>query len=81
MEGGVAKMQPLAAIEIASGEPTVLAPGGPHIMLLGLEKKLAEGDTLSLSLTFERAGAIELQVPIRGMGGGMTHGGHEPPAN
>jgi hypothetical protein len=78
VEGGVAKMRPLAAIEIASGEPTVLEPGGPHVMLVGLGKKLVEGDTLPLSLTFEHAGTIELQVPVKGMGGSMNHGGHQP---
>ena len=81
MEDGVAKMRPLAAIEVAPGEPTVLEPGGPHIMLVGLGGKLVEGDTLPLSLTFEHAGTVELQVPVRGMGGGMSHGGHRSPIN
>jgi copper(I)-binding protein len=84
VEEGVARMRPVAGIEIAPGAPTVLAPGGVHIMLVGLRDRLVEGDTLSLSLTFEHAGSIELEVPIRGMGGGMSHGGHggdHPPTN
>jgi copper(I)-binding protein len=81
MEDGVAKMRPLAAIEVAPGEPTVLEPGGPHVMLVGLGRKLVEGDTLPLSLTFEHAGTVELQVPVRGMGGGISHGGHRSPTN
>jgi copper(I)-binding protein len=80
VEGGVAKMRPLAAIEITAGQPTVLEPGGPHVMLTGVGKKFVEGDTLPLSLTFEHAGTIELQVPVRAMGG-MSHGGHQPPTN
>jgi copper(I)-binding protein len=80
VEAGVAKMRPLAAIEIAAGQPTVLEPGGPHVMLIGLGKKFVEGDTLPLSLTFEHAGTIELQVPVKAMGG-MSHGGHQPPTN
>ena len=75
MDGGVARMRPVAAIEIAPGEPTVLEPGGLHIMLMGLQEKLVAGKTLALSLTFERAGAVDLQVPIRGMAG-MSHGQH-----
>ena len=82
MDGGVAKMRPLAAIEVAPGEPTVLEPGGPHVMLVGLGKKLAAGDTLPLSLTFEHAGTVELEVPIKGMGDSMgdsmAHPGHQP---
>ena len=80
----MAKMRPVAAIEIAPGEPTVLEPGGMHIMLIGLRDKRVEGDPLPLSLTFESAGAIELQVPIRGVGTGMSHGGpggEQPPTN
>ena len=81
MEDGVAKMRPLAAIEVALGEPTVLEPGGPHVMLVGLGRKLVEGDTLPLSLTFEHAGTVELQVSVKGMGGGISHGGHRSPTN
>jgi periplasmic copper chaperone A len=81
MEDGVARMRPLAAIEVAPGEPTVLEPGGPHVMLVGLGRKLVEGDTLPLSLTFEHAGTVAIQVPVRGMGGGMSHGGHRSPTN
>jgi copper(I)-binding protein len=80
MDGGVARMRPLAAIEVAPGAPTVLAPGGLHIMLTGLHQRLVEGETLPLSLTFERAGTLEIEVPIRGMAG-MSHGhGERQPA-
>jgi copper(I)-binding protein len=76
VDGGVARMRLVAAIEIAPGAPTVLQPGGLHIMLSGLGERLVEGNTLPLSLTFEHAGTVELEVPIRGIGGGMSHGGH-----
>lgn len=75
MEGGVARMRPVAAIEIVPGEPTVLEPGGLHVMLMGLGEKLVEGETLPLTLTFEHAGTVDLEVPIRGMAG-MSHGQH-----
>jgi copper(I)-binding protein len=78
MDGGVAKMRPLAELEIAPGGPTVLEPGGPHVMLVGLGKKLVDGDTLPLSLTFEHAGTVEFEVPIKGMAGSMSHEGHQP---
>lgn len=81
MEGGVARMRPVAAIEIAPGEPAVLAPGGVHIMLTGLSEKLVEGNTVPLSLTFEHAGTVELEVPVRGVGGDMSHGDHQAPTD
>ena len=84
MEEGVAKMRPVAAIEVVPGAPTVLEPGGLHIMLIGLGEKLVEGDTLPLSLSFEHAGTMELEVPIRGVGGGTGHSAHgsgQPPTD
>jgi len=85
MDGDVARMRPVAAIEIAPGAPTVLEPGGLHIMLTGLKQPLVEGEILPLSLTFERAGAVELEVPIKGMASSMRHGArppaHEPATN
>jgi copper(I)-binding protein len=80
MDQGIAQMRPVAAVEIAPGTPTVLAPGGLHLMLTGLRNKLVEGQTMPLELTFENAGKVELEVPIRGMAAGrdhgMDHGGH-----
>jgi copper(I)-binding protein len=84
VEGGVAKMRPVAGVEIEPGAPTVLEPGGLHIMLIGVRNKLVEGEALPLSLTFEDAGTIEVEVPIRGVGSGVSHGGrggHQPPSN
>jgi len=75
MEDGIARMRPVEAIEIAPGAPAVLEPGGLHVMLMGLEEKLEVGATVPLTLTFERAGSVELEVPVRGMSGGARHGG------
>jgi copper(I)-binding protein len=70
MEGGVAKMRPVDAIEVAPGQPTVLEPGGPHVMLRGLSQKLEAGATMPLTLVFEHAGAVTLEVAIEGVAAG-----------
>lgn len=79
MEEGVAKMRPVEAIEVAPGTPTVLEPGGLHVMLIDLTGPLEEGSTIALTLEFETAGEVTLDVPVRGMSGstghGMDHGG------
>ena len=64
MEGGVMRMRPLEAVEVAPGEPTVLAPGGLHVMLMGLRRPLREGETFPLMLTFQGAGTIEVEVMV-----------------
>jgi periplasmic copper chaperone A len=81
MEGGVAKMRPVEAIEVAPGTPTVLEPGGLHLMLVGLTEKLEDGGTIPLTLVFETAGEITLEVPIKGMAAATGHGAmhHDAP--
>lgn len=65
MEGGVMRMRPVEAIEVAPGQPTLLQPGGLHIMLMGLKEPLVKGKTFPLTLKFERAGSIEVLVPVQ----------------
>ena len=84
MEGGVAKMRPVDGFEVAPGAPTVLEPGGPHVMLSGLTRKLEAGATVPLTLVFEHAGEVTLDVPVEGVmagtgpghDGSMDHGEH-----
>jgi len=65
MKDGVMRMRPVAAIEIAPGEPAVLAPGGLHIMLMGLKAPLIAGTRFALTLIFEKAGSIDVQVEVQ----------------
>jgi hypothetical protein len=77
MEGGIAKMRPVDGIEVAPGAPTVLEPGGAHVMLSGLTQKLEAGATVPLTLVFEHAGEVALEVPVEGVmaGAGPGHDG------
>ncbi|GIX11943.1 copper chaperone PCu(A)C [Elioraea sp.] len=77
-EGGVMRMRPVTAIEIPPGEPVVLAPGGLHIMLIGLRRDLKRGETIRLTLRFERAGTVEVELPVLAAGARRpeAHGRH-----
>jgi copper(I)-binding protein len=78
MQGDIAKMRKVEAIEVKPGEMATLQPGGLHIMLMGLKSALEAGDVLPLTLTFERAGDVTLEVPIKGLKESMKHGdGHK----
>lgn len=71
---GVMKMRPLAALDVKPGEPAMLAPGAQHLMLIGLKAPLKVGDTFPVTLTFEKAGAIEVTVMVQKAGAmGMDH--------
>lgn len=63
-EAGVSKMRRLEAVSVAADAPAELAPGSHHIMLIGLAAPLEEGATVPLTLTFEKAGEIALDVPV-----------------
>ena len=64
MEGGMMKMRAVAAITIPPGETVALAPSGDHIMLMGVAAPLRKGDSLALTLTFEKAGDLDVTVPV-----------------
>lgn len=64
-ESGVMKMRQVEAIELAPGKPAVLETGGDHIMMLDLKQPLKAGETIPLTLTFEKAGKVEIRVPVR----------------
>lgn len=55
VEEGVMRMRPVARIELPSGKPVKLAPGGLHIMLIDVKQPLKPGDKVPLTLTVQRA--------------------------
>lgn len=64
-ENGVMGMEPVESVEIPARGELVLEPGGMHVMLIGLEQSLAAGDSVPLTLQFEHAGALRLEVVVR----------------
>ncbi|WP_229333548.1 copper chaperone PCu(A)C [Glaciecola sp. MH2013] len=50
---------------IAAGSKLSLQSGGKHVMLMGLSKPLAVGDTFTLSLIFERNVVIRVPVTVK----------------
>lgn len=64
---GVMEMRQVEAIEIPANGETQLAPGGLHLMLIGLNSALSAGDTLTLNLVFDNGEQIELEAPVRSM--------------
>ena len=75
---GVMKMRPVAdGIPIPPGATVALAPGGYHLMFMNLAAPLTEGETVTGELVFERAGKIEVNYAVLGMGAqGPAEGDH-----
>lgn len=68
MEDGVMRMRKLEALDVPANGAVELKPGGNHIMLIGLKDALSEGGSLSLTFVFEKAGEVNVDLPIRKAG-------------
>lgn len=65
-EDGVASMAPLPdGLELPPNEMVDMAPGGAHIMLIGLDHALNEGDDPSITLQFANAPAQTIKFEVR----------------
>lgn len=70
MDGGVMKMRELKdGLEIAPGATVELKPGSYHIMMKDLSKPLVKGERIKGSLTFEKAGKVDVEFAVSDMGG------------
>jgi hypothetical protein len=69
MDGGVMKMRPLPdGIAIPAGGTAKLAPGGSHLMLIGLKAPLVEGTLVPLTLNFAKAGPVKVELKVEAAG-------------
>ena len=67
MDEDVMKMRPVEAIEIEAKSSMTLEPGGGHVMLMGVHHPLKEGDAFPMTLIFETAGSVDVDVPVQGI--------------
>ncbi len=67
---GVMTMRPLAnGIEIPAGGEAVLKPGSFHFMFMGLKQPAVKDERFAATLTFEKAGTVEIEFVVQEMGG------------
>lgn len=66
-ENGVVSMRHLETLPVAAKETVTLSPTKLHVMLMGLKAPLKKGEHISLTLTFEKAGQIKVDVPVGGV--------------
>jgi copper(I)-binding protein len=59
------KMQPVDAIDLPAGETVSLAPGGYHVMLIGLVSPLEVGEKFDITLNFENYGEKTVAVEVK----------------
>jgi copper(I)-binding protein len=77
MDGGVMKMRELKdGIEIAPGATVEFKPGSYHVMFVDIGKPFAKGDKVKTTLTFQKAGKIDVEFYVGDIGGGPTEHTH-----
>lgn len=65
MQGDVMKMRQLKeGVDLPAGQTVVLKPGGIHIMFLGIKAPFVEGETIAVTLTFEKSGSVDIELPV-----------------
>jgi hypothetical protein len=71
MTGTVAEMRPVTGgLVIPPGGRVTFQPGGTHLMFFGLKSRLSEGEHVKVRLIFEKAGKLEVDFAVRGVGAG-----------
>ncbi len=81
-DGDVMRMRPVqGGIEVPANGEVVLAPGGKHVMLIGLRAQLIKESGIPLTLIFERAGRVEIVAVVEAAGSrGPSGAGAQPAA-
>ena len=67
MEGDLMKMLPVTSVEVPPGGTVTFAPMAYHVMMFGLKDRslLQDGKHFPLTLHFEKAGAVPVQVNVQ----------------
>ncbi len=76
MENDIMRMKPVqGGLEIKPGATVELKPGGYHLMFMDLKAPLTEGQSVKGTLVFEKAGTVDVEYTVRGMGGAAPAAG------
>ena len=69
MDGSVMRMREVEmGLEIPAGGSVMLAPGGYHLMMMGLKAPFKQGASVPVTLVFEKAGKIDVELAVEAMG-------------
>ena len=63
--GSMLGMQRIERLEIPAGATVELKPGSFHLMLIDLTQELKAGETIEMTLSFEKAGDVKVTAEVR----------------
>lgn len=72
-DGDILRMREVPGYEIPPGGTFELKPGGPHLMFVDVRKPFAEGETVPVTLRFEKAGEKKVEFRVGRGASGPAH--------
>ena len=69
MSGNVMRMRPVKGVDLKPGQSVDFSPESFHVMLENLKQPLKQGDTVKGTLTFEKAGSVDIEYTVGSIGG------------
>lgn len=79
VKDGVMTMRKVdGGLEVPANGKAELAPGGYHLMFIGLNRQPKQGEKFAATLTFEKAGPVTVEFDVEAVGGAApkAHGDH-----
>jgi len=74
MENNVMKMREVKGMDLPAGGKLELKPGGYHLMFMELKQPLKEGSKVPVTLKFEKAGEVKVELDVQGLAAGAAKG-------
>jgi periplasmic copper chaperone A len=69
MDNGIMKMRPVAdGLEIKPGATVELKPSSIHLMIMNVKQPIQKGKPFPATLTFEKAGTVDVEFSVEGIG-------------
>lgn len=62
---GLMKMQQVQGVDLPAGGEVKFVPMGYHVMLFGVKKQLKDGERFPMTLRFEKAGEVQVEVAVQ----------------
>jgi len=72
-EGDVVRMREVKSLDVPARERLILRPSGSHLMIVGLGKPLVKGDRVPLTLRFEKAGELQIELEVQALDSRKAH--------
>jgi copper(I)-binding protein len=75
-DGNMMRMREVPGYDVPGRGRVELKPGGAHLMLIDIKRPFKEGDRIPLTLRFEKAGEVKIELEVRAAGTSGKNGDH-----